>query len=76
MTADGFEPQPDPQKRVSTSAARKMLGMIAKNYSDEDITEILDCLYGIAGEAFERYQEDVGNQKDIIASWDDFDDMG
>lgn len=47
-------------RRISISAARKMLGMIARNYSDDEITEILDCLYGFAEEAFEDYQRGDG----------------
>lgn len=43
-------------QRISVSAARKMLGLIGRNYSDEDIEEILNCLYGFAEEAFEDFQ--------------------
>ena len=35
-----------------------MLGMIGKNYDDEDIIEILSVLYGIAEEGFEVYSND------------------
>ena len=43
-------------RRISIAAARKMLGLISRNYSDKDIAEILDCLYGFAEEAFDAYQ--------------------
>ena len=32
-----------------------MLGMVGRNYSDDDLDALLDHLYGIAGSAFERY---------------------
>ena len=32
-----------------------MLGMIGKNYDEEEISEILGLLYGIAEEGFEVY---------------------
>ena len=35
-----------------------MLGMIGKNYDDEEITEILGLLYGIAEEGFEVNSKD------------------
>jgi len=38
-----------------------MLGMIGKNYDDEDIIEILSVLYGIAEEGFEEYSDDNGS---------------
>ncbi len=43
--------------RITPKAARKMLGMIGKNYSDADLAEILCCLYGVAELGFELYQE-------------------
>lgn len=42
-------------KRISVSSARSMLGMVGRNYSDEDLETLLDHLYGIAGTAFETY---------------------
>ena len=45
-------------RRISLSAARRMLGMIARNYSDTDIEEILDVLYGIAEEGYEEYRNE------------------
>lgn len=35
-----------------------MLGLIGRNYSDDDIAEILDCLYGFAEEAFDIHHHD------------------
>ena len=54
----------DRGRRISTAAARKMLGMIGRNYSDDEIAEILDCLYGFAEEAFEDYQRPEGDSAD------------
>ena len=45
-------------RRITVAAARKMLGMIGRNYSDADIAEILECLYSVAEIAFERYRCD------------------
>lgn len=36
-----------------------MLGMVGRNYSDEDLAMLLDHLYGIAGSAFETYLDTV-----------------
>jgi len=35
-----------------------MLGMIGKNYDDDEIAEILEVLYGIAEEAFQVYSSE------------------
>lgn len=43
--------------RISIAAARRMLGMIGRNYSDAEIEEVLACLYGFAEEAFDAYQQ-------------------
>lgn len=52
----GFEGQDrHPDRRIDIAAARKMLGMIGKNYDDGELTEILCLLYGIAEEGFEVY---------------------
>ena len=52
----GFEGQDcHPDRRIDIAAARKMLGMIGKNYDDDEIAEILGLLYGIAEEGFEVY---------------------
>ncbi len=34
-----------------------MLGMLARNYSDQDMREILATLQGIAEEGFELYRD-------------------
>ena len=41
-----------------------MLGMIGKNYDDEDIIEILEILYGIAEEGFEVYSDNNDSNAD------------
>lgn len=48
---------PEPRRRITNSAARRMLGMIGRNYSDEEVTEILDALYGIAEAGFEACRD-------------------
>lgn len=54
----GFEGQNQHlERRIDIAAARKMLGMIGKNYNDEEITEVLGLLYGIAEEGFEVYSD-------------------
>lgn len=47
----------DTNQRLSVSAARKMLGMVSKNYSDKDVEDVLDCLYAIAEESFDEYHD-------------------
>ncbi|SNZ20099.1 hypothetical protein [Cohaesibacter gelatinilyticus] len=55
----GGEDDHDPIKqRISIKGARRMLGMVARNYSDEEITELLDILYGISKDAFEMHRND------------------
>lgn len=57
MTDDtGLSVKLNDYRRICVDAARKMLGMIGRNYSDDQIAEILDGLYGFAEEAFEDYQ--------------------
>ncbi len=51
-------------RRISAVAARKMLGMVGRNYSGEDLEAVLDCLYGIAEASFETYL-DHGNMQPI-----------
>lgn len=46
-----------PKHRITVQGARKMLGMIGKNYDDEEITDILGLLYSIAEESFEVYSD-------------------
>lgn len=45
------------EHRITISAARRMLGMLGRNYSDEDLEEALNVLYGIAEEGFEIYRD-------------------
>ncbi len=45
------------EHRITIAAARRMLGMPGRNYSDEDLAEALNVLYGIAEESFETYRE-------------------
>lgn len=52
------EPGPDSQsgrRRITTAGARRMLGMIGRNYDDDDIAEIVDILYTIAEAAYDDY---------------------
>ncbi len=42
--------------RITIAGARCMLGMIGRNYSDEEISDILDILYDMAEEAYEDYR--------------------
>ena len=50
------EPEPrGRERRITIAGARRILGMIAKNYSDEDIQELLDILYGVAEVAYDDY---------------------
>ena len=44
---------------ISITAARKILGMVGRNYSDADLEEVLRCLYGIAELGFEYYQDSL-----------------
>ena len=41
--------------RISISQARKALGMVGKNYSDEDVVDILHLLKEAAGYTYEEY---------------------
>jgi len=60
------ENTPDPNRRITINAARKMLGMVGRNYSDEDIAEILGILYGIAEEGYEAYLEENSGTQDFF----------
>lgn len=53
-TGDPIDPSTS-NRRITVPAARRMLGMVGRNYSDTDLEELLDCLYGIAGASFETY---------------------
>lgn len=44
-------------RRLTIAAARKMLGMLARNYSDADMADIIDVLYGVAEEGYELHQD-------------------
>lgn len=50
-------------RQITIAAARKMLGMLARNYTDADMAEIIDVLYGIAEEGFDLHQ-DIGCPSD------------
>ena len=52
-------------RRITVNAARRMLGMVGRNYSDADIQKLLDHLYSIAGSAFENYL-DTAEPTDIF----------
>jgi len=45
----------DTGSRLTISQARKILGMIARNYSDEDIAEILRLLREAAEYTYDEY---------------------
>lgn len=51
--------EPNPDHRITIEAARRMIGMIGKNYDDEEITDVLGLLYGIAEEGFESYSREI-----------------
>lgn len=61
--ASSSDSSPESNHRISIKAARKMLGMVGRNYSDADILEIIEALYGIAEEGFDLYQ-DIGRNSD------------
>lgn len=55
------ETEPGPSdRRIGIAGARRMLGLIGNNYDDEEIQEVLDCLYGIAEEGYEIYRDSFG----------------
>lgn len=52
------EPGPNTQsglRRITIAGARRILGLIGRNYGDDDIAEILDILYNIAEAAYDDY---------------------
>jgi hypothetical protein len=51
---DGCDPI---NPRITLNAARRMLGMVARNYSDEEIADLLNILYGISEEAFKAHRQ-------------------
>ena len=42
-------------RRITVSGARRMLGLIGRNYDDDEITEVLDILYGMAELSYDKY---------------------
>ena len=44
-------------RRITVAGARRMLGMIGRNYDDVEIEEILAILYGMAELAYEDYRD-------------------
>lgn len=54
----GLDDHQENERRIGIESARTMLGMIARNYEDDDVLEALEILYGIAEEAFERFAQD------------------
>lgn len=46
------------ERRIRIADARKMLGMIGRNYSDAEMSEILHCLYTIAELAYDDTPEE------------------
>ena len=53
-------------RKITVAGARRMLGMIGRNYDDDQIGEVLDVLYGIAEVAYDKYLD--GDQGDDEAS--------
>lgn len=49
-----------------------MLGMVGRNYSEDDLEKLLDHLYGIAGSAFETYL-DTAETSNLSQPTDDTD---
>ena len=47
-------------RRITIAGARRMLGMISRNYTDEEIGDIMKILYGMAEEAYENYFDGPG----------------
>ena len=42
-------------RRITVSGARRMLGLIGRNYDDDEILEVLDILYGMAELSYDKY---------------------
>lgn len=55
------EPNPAGRFKITVPKARRILGMIGKNYSDEDLAEVIACLRSIAEYGFERYHKSGGD---------------
>ena len=50
-------PKKQKPERLTISKARKTLGMIARNYSDDDILEIIQLMKSVAEIAYEDGNE-------------------
>lgn len=42
-------------QRITVTGARRMLGLIGRNYDDDEIREIVDILYGMAEVSYDTY---------------------
>lgn len=47
--------------KITVPKARRILGMIGKNYSDEELAEVIATLRSIAEYGFELYRKDGGD---------------
>ncbi len=66
ITSDDFDEPRKPgrgfgERRITVSKAKRILGMIARNYSDEEIEGLLDILYGLGEAGFDLYQESLNH---------------
>lgn len=55
-SGDNSDRQPG-DRQITVAGARRILGLIGRNYNAEQIAGILDALYGIAELAYEDYRE-------------------
>ncbi len=44
-------------RKITVAGARRMLGMVGRNYDDDQIAEALDVLYGMAEIAYDKYHD-------------------
>jgi len=51
-------------RRISVTGARRMLGLIGRNYDDEEIQDILDILYGMAETSYDAYLDQKSVKSD------------
>ena len=49
--------QPLSERQLDIVSARKILGMVARNYSDDDMEQALDCLYGLVEVGYQFHLE-------------------
>ena len=49
--------QPLSERQLDIASARKMLGMVGRNYSDDDMEQALDCLYGLVEVGYQFHLE-------------------